>query len=111
MAVEPAESAVLSGKEKGAHRIGGIGAGFIPPLYNDDLVNEIYQVSTQEAFKMSRFIARTEGLPVGVSAAAALVGAIDLAKRDQMSGKTVVTILPDSIERYLADQFFSEQEA
>lgn len=111
MAVEPAESAVLSGKEKGAHRIGGIGAGFIPPLYNSELVNEIYQVSTQEAFKMSRFIARHEGLPVGVSAAAALVGAVDLAKRDEMSGKTIIAVLPDSIERYLTDQFFSEQEA
>lgn len=111
MAVEPAESAVLSGQPKGTHRIGGIGAGFVPPLYREDWVNEIYQVATDEAFKMSRFIARQEGLPIGVSAAAALVGAIDLAKRDEMCGKTIVTILPDSIERYLTDPFFQKQES
>ncbi len=110
MAVEPAESAVLSGKPKGIHRIGGIGAGFVPPLYKAELVNEIYPVSTNEAFKMSRFIAHTEGLPVGVSAAAALVGAIDLAHRDEMKNKTIVTILPDSIERYLTDSFFTTTE-
>ena len=111
MAVEPAESAVLSGQPKGTHRIGGIGAGFVPPLYWADLVNEVYRVATDEAFKMSRFIARQEGLPIGVSAAAALAGAIDLAKRDEMCGKTIVTILPDSIERYLTDPFFQKQES
>lgn len=110
MAVEPAESAVLSGKPKGTHRIGGIGAGFIPPLYDKELVDEIYTVSTNEAFKMSRFIARNEGLPVGVSAAAALCGAINLAQRDEMSEKTVVVVLPDSIERYLTDEFFNTAE-
>lgn len=110
MAVEPAESAVLSGKPKGVHRIGGIGAGFVPPLYQPGLVDEIYTVSTQEAFKTSRMIARSEGLPVGVSAAAALVGAIDLARRDAMKNKTIVTILPDSIERYLTDSFFTTTE-
>lgn len=106
MAVEPAESAVLSGKPKGMHRIGGIGAGFIPPLYRPDLVDEIYTVSTKEAFKMSRFAAQTEGLPIGVSSAAALAGAINLGQRDDMNGKTIVTIFPDSIERYLTDEFF-----
>lgn len=110
MAVEPAESAILSGKPKGLHRIGGIGAGFVPPFYKAELVDEIYTVSTQEAFKMSRFVAQTEGLPVGVSAAAALVGAIDLARRDDMQNKTIVTILPDSIERYLTDSFFTTTE-
>lgn len=110
MAVEPAESAVLSGKPRGAHRIGGIGAGFVPPLYQPDLVDEIYTVSTNEAFKMSRFVAQTEGLPIGVSAAAAIVGAVNLAQRNEMRGKTIVTILPDSIERYLTDAFFTQTE-
>ena len=110
MAVEPAESPVLSGGAKGSHRIGGIGAGFIPPLYRADLISEVFTVKTEEAFKMSEVIAATEGLPAGISASAALVGAIDLSLRDEMLGKNVVVILPDSIERYLSDEFFNKQE-
>jgi len=112
MAVEPAESAVLSGEPKGAHRIGGIGAGFVPPLYRADLVDEVFKVSTKQAMQMTQTVARTEGLPIGVSAAAAMVGAVDLAQREEMSGKNIVVVLPDSIERYLSDEFFhsSEQE-
>jgi cysteine synthase A len=110
MAVEPSESAVLSGEAKGVHRIGGIGAGFVPPLYRGNLVNEVFKVSTKQAMQMTQTAAQTEGLPVGVSAAAALVAAVDLAKREEMSGKNIVVVLPDSIERYLSDEFFQSTQ-
>ena len=106
VAVEPKESAVLSGGEKGLHRIGGIGAGFIPPLYNPDLVNEVISVESEKALEMTKFVASLEGLPIGISSAAALIGAIDLAQRDEMIDKNIVVIFPDSIERYLSDPFF-----
>lgn len=108
MAVEPEQSPVLSGGQKGTHRIGGIGAGFIPPLYRKDLVDEVFAVSDQKAFEMTQTIARTEGLPIGISAAAAMVGAVHLAARDEMTDKSIVVILPDSIERYLSDPFFKQ---
>lgn len=108
MAVEPAESPVLSGGCKGAHKIGGIGAGFVPPLYRPELVDEIYKVSSKDALEMTKTVAQTEGLPVGVSAAAAICAALNLASREEMDGKNIVVILPDSIERYLSDSFFNE---
>lgn len=111
MAVEPAESPVLSGGQKGSHKIGGIGAGFIPPLYRPELVSEVYKVSSNNALEMTKTVAQAEGLPVGVSAAAALCGAVNLAKRDEMSGKNIVVVLPDSIERYLSDPFFNEDKS
>jgi len=110
MAVEPAESAVLSGGEKGAHQIGGIGAGFIPPLYRADLVDEVFKVESNAALKMTSTVARNEGLPIGISAAAAVCAAIDLAKRDEMEGKNIVVILPDSVERYLSNPFYNKEE-
>lgn len=110
MAVEPAESPVLSGGQKGAHRIGGIGAGFVPPLYKAELVDEVFKVTTEQAFKMSQTVAQTEGLPIGVSAAAAVVGAVNLARREEMIGKNIVVVLPDSIERYLSDAFFNQPQ-
>lgn len=110
MAVEPAESPVLSGGQKGAHRIGGIGAGFVPPLYRPELVDEVYKVSSKDALDMTKIVAQNEGLPVGVSAAAALTAAINLAKRDEMAGKNIVVILPDSIERYLSDPYFNDEQ-
>lgn len=110
MAVEPKESPILSGGQRGPHRIGGIGAGFVPPLYDASLVNEVFTVSTQDALKMTQTVARTEGLPIGVSAAAAVCGAIDLAKREEMNGKNIVVILPDSVERYLSDSFYKYKE-
>jgi len=110
VAVEPEESNVLSSGVKGAHRIGGIGAGFIPPFYNVELIDEIYQVSSIRALEATQTIAETEGIPVGVSAAAALVAAMDLALRDEFAGKNIVVILPDSIERYLSDPFFNMQD-
>jgi cysteine synthase A len=110
MAVEPAESPVLSGGQKGKHRIGGIGAGFIPPLYQANLISEVFKVASLDALQMTKKIASIEGLPVGVSAAAALCGAINLASREEMNGKNIVVILPDSIERYLSDPFFTTEE-
>lgn len=110
MAVEPAESPVLSGGQKGAHRIGGIGAGFVPPLYRPELVDEVYKVSSKEALEMTKIVAQNEGLPVGVSAAAALTAAINLARRDEMAGKNIVVVLPDSIERYLSDPYFGAEQ-
>ena len=110
MAIEPAESPVLSGGVKGEHYIGGIGAGFVPPLYRADLVDEVYKVSSEQALKMTQIVAKCEGLPVGVSAAAALVGAINMAQREEMCGKNIVVVLPDSIERYLSNPFFKQNE-
>lgn len=109
MAVEPAESAVLSGEEKGKHQIGGIGAGFIPPLYRADLVDEVFKVPSEDALKMTQNIAKIEGLPIGVSAAAALCAAVDLAKREIMAGKNIIVILPDSVERYLSNPFYNQE--
>lgn len=110
MAVEPAESPVLSGGKKGTHKIGGIGAGFVPPLYQPQLVNEIFPVASVDALAMTKIVAQTEGLPIGVSAAAAVVAALDLAKRSEMLGKNIVVVLPDSIERYLSDPYFNQEE-
>ena len=110
MAVEPKESAVLSGGKKGAHKIGGIGAGFIPPLYKKELVDEIFCVHSQKAFETAELVARTEGLPIGISAGAAVFGAINLAERPEMENKNIVVILPDSVERYLSDDYFKKQE-
>lgn len=110
MAVEPAESSVLSGGEKGAHQIGGIGAGFVPPLYDKNLVNEVYPVASKAALEMTKTVAQIEGLPIGISAAAALCGAIAWAKRPENEGKNAVVILPDSVERYLSNPFYDEPE-
>ncbi|MBR1841473.1 MAG: cysteine synthase family protein [Alphaproteobacteria bacterium] len=111
MAVEPAESPVLSGGVKGSHRIGGIGAGFVPPLYKAELVDEVFRAETEKALEMKQIVARTEGLPIGVSAAAAVLGAVNLASREEMAGKNIIVILPDSIERYLSDPYFKQQQA
>ena len=109
-AVEPEESAVLSGGKKGSHQIGGIGAGFIPPLYRQELVNDVFKVSSHKALEMCQIVAQTEGLPIGISAAAAVCGAIDLAGKPEMKEKNIVVILPDSIERYLSNPFFTTKE-
>lgn len=105
-AVEPKNSAVLSGKEKGMHKIQGIGAGFVPPLYDKSLVSEVLQIDDDEAVKMAKLVAKTEGLLVGVSAAAAVVGAVELAKRQEFVNKRIIVILPDSAERYLSMGIF-----
>ena len=110
VAVEPTESPVLAGGKKGSHQIGGIGAGFVPPLYDASLVNEVFHVSSKEALEMTKTVARTEGLPVGVSAAAAVFAAVDLAKRPEMAQKNIVVTLPDSVERYLSNPFYEYKE-
>jgi len=105
-AVEPKGSAVLSGKDKGLHKIQGIGAGFVPPLYDKTLVSEILQIGDEEAIEMARTVAKTEGLLIGVSAGAAVVGAVELARRQQFINKRIIVILPDSAERYLSTGSF-----
>lgn len=110
VAVEPAESPVLSGGTKGAHQIGGIGAGFIPPLFDKSLVNEIYPVASKAALEMTKTVAHLEGLPIGVSAAAAVCAAVELAKRPEFTGKNIAVVLPDSVERYLSNPFYKQEE-
>lgn len=100
--VEPATSAVLSGNPSGAHKIQGIGAGFVPKNYNADVIDEILPVGNDEAFVTSRAIAKEEGIFVGISAGAALYAATDLAKRPENKGKRIVVLLPDTGERYLS---------
>lgn len=100
--VEPASSAVLSGENPGAHKIQGIGAGFKPGNYNDDVVDSIVKVTDVEAVKASRLLASEEGVLAGISSGAAFHVALELAKDDSNSGKTIVAILPDTGERYLS---------
>lgn len=102
VAVEPENSPVLSGGVKGKHKIQGIGAGFIPPLYDDSLVDEVIKISDDDAIEMAKAVARIEGLPVGISAGANIVGAVEIAKRKEFTNKRVIVILPDSIERYMS---------
>lgn len=102
VAVEPATSAVLSGNPSGAHKIQGIGAGFVPKNYDAAVVDEIILVGNDEAFETSRAIAKQEGIFVGISSGAALYAAIQLAKLPENKGKRIVALLPDTGERYLS---------
>ena len=102
VAVEPASSAVLSGQPSGAHKIQGIGAGFVPKNYDATVVDEIIPVENEDAFATSRALAREEGVFVGISSGAALHAATRLAQRPENSGKRIVVILPDTGERYLS---------
>lgn len=106
VAVEPATSAVLSGKEKGAHGLQGIGAGFVPAVLNTEIYDEIITVTDNEAFAMGRELGKTEGILAGISAGAALHAAIAVAKREENAGKTVVVLLPDTGDRYLSTSMF-----
>lgn len=108
VAVEPFDSPVLSGGKPGPHKIQGIGAGFVPPVYNPEIIDEIVQVKTDEAYNASRTLARTEGFLVGISAGAALHTATELAKKPENKGKTIVVLLPDTGERYLSTDLFKE---
>ena len=110
IAVEPSDSPVLSGGKPGPHKIQGIGAGFVPDVLNLSLVDEIIQVSAENAFRTSRFLARTLGLLVGISAGAAAYAAQQVAKRSESNGKVIVVILPDTGERYLSTELFREEE-
>ncbi len=106
IAVEPAESALLSGKSAGPHKIQGIGANFIPSLYNSEVVDQIIPVSGEDAYAASRLISATEGVLVGISSGAALHAASILASRPENKGKNIVVLLPDTGERYLSTDLF-----
>jgi cysteine synthase len=105
--VEPASSAVLSGRPPGPHRIQGIGAGFVPPVLNREILDEILPVPDEAAVETARLAARTEGILCGISAGAALWGALQVAARPESQGKRIVAILPDSGERYVSTPFFA----
>ncbi len=108
IAVEPEASPVLSGGEKGPHPIMGIGAGFIPPILNTKIIDEIVQVSGQNAFETARRLASEEGLPVGISSGAAVWAALHIGRRPENAGKRVVTIIPSFAERYLSTPLFDD---
>jgi cysteine synthase A len=108
VAVEPFDSPVLSGGAKGAHKIQGIGAGFVPDVLNLSILDEIYKVKNEEAFDTTRKLAKSEGLLVGISSGAAAFAATQLAKRPENKGKTIVALLPDTGERYLSTPLFQE---
>ena len=106
IAVEPEASPVLSGGAPGPHKIQGIGAGFVPAILDRDVIDEVIQVSNDESFAWARRSAREEGLPVGISSGGALSAAFQVARRDDMAGKTVVVIIPSFAERYLSTALF-----
>ena len=108
VAVEPKSSPVLSGGASGPHKIQGIGAGFVPDTLNTEIYDEIIQVENEDAFETGRRIAKTEGVLVGISSGAALWAALQLAKRPENKGKTIVALLPDTGERYLSTAMFAE---
>ena len=107
VAVEPAESPVLSGGQAGPHGIQGIGGGFVPGNFDRSVVDEILPVATEAALALAREMARTEGLLVGISSGAALAAAEQLARRPENAGKTIVALLPDTGERYLSTELFA----
>jgi len=108
VAVEPASSAVLSGQPSGAHKIQGIGAGFVPKNFNGEVIDEILPVSNEDAFATSRAIAKEEGIFVGISSGAAAYAASVVAQRPEFAGKNVVVLLPDTGERYLSTALLEE---
>jgi cysteine synthase A len=108
VAVEPHDSAVLSGEQAGPHKIQGIGAGFVPQVLNTSIIDEIYRVRNEDAFAASKALARHEGLIVGISSGAAAYAAAQIAKRPENKGKTIVALLPDTGERYISTALFQE---
>jgi cysteine synthase A len=106
IAVEPEDSPVLSGGQPGPHKIQGIGAGFVPAVLKLDVIDEVIKIANETAFAMARKAARLEGVPGGISSGAALAAGIEVARREEMAGKTVVVILPSFAERYLSTPLF-----
>jgi len=107
IAVEPDSSAVLSGAPAGAHKIQGIGAGFVPDTYEAEVVDEVFRVRNEDAMQMGRELSQTEGLLVGISSGAAAWAAVQVARRPEMAGKRIVVLLPDTGERYLSTELFA----
>ena len=108
VAVEPADSPVLSEGRSGSHKIQGIGAGFVPQVLNPNIYDEVFPVTNEEAFAASKHLAKKEGISVGISSGAALHAAIALAKRPENKGKVIVVVLPDSGDRYYSTPLFTE---
>ncbi|NPV52774.1 MAG: cysteine synthase A [Firmicutes bacterium] len=110
VAVEPADSPVLSGGKPGPHKLQGIGAGFVPKVLNPKVIDEIFRVRTDEAYEAARRLAREEGILAGISSGAATHAALEIAKRPENAGKLVVVILPDTGERYLSTPLFESDQ-
>lgn len=109
VAVEPADSAVLSGGQPGPHKLQGIGAGFVPSILDTQIYDEIFTVTTEQAYSTGRLIAQKEGILVGITSGAALYAAKEIAKRPENAGRTIVALLPDSGDRYLSTPMFTEE--
>lgn len=110
VAVEPADSPVLSGGKSGPHKIQGIGAGFVPSVLNTNVYDEIFRVKNDDAFAAARLLAKTEGVLSGISSGAAVHAALEIARRPENEGKTIVALLPDTGERYLSTHLYNTRE-
>ena len=108
VALEPASSPVLSEGKSGAHKIQGIGAGFVPDVLNTSVYDEIYKAENEDAFTAAKLLAKKEGVLVGISSGAALHAAIEYAKKPENKGKTIVALLPDTGDRYYSTPLFTE---